>query len=213
MSAPAPEALLQRVCAASTTVPEPRTLCASFDERVVTVWQAHSNAVADAAVAAGRFGGRAWRTDRVTRFRVSLPSLLARNGWATRPGRERILAVHVSRGGFDALLRQAVHASFEPELYPSRSGWLLATRYANVTVAWHADVDPTGSDLPRQTVRFGVRDAALRELTSKWVVGVDDWTAWVVEHRDRATAATPVPAVARYPMSDDARARLAGRAA
>lgn len=87
---------------------ERRVVHATFDRSVVVVWQAHSHEVADCALRAGRFGGRAWRTDRVTRFRLSLPSLLARNGWATRAGRERILAVKIQREGFDAMVRQAV---------------------------------------------------------------------------------------------------------
>jgi hypothetical protein len=188
----------------------PRTVCATFDAERVVVWQAHGTDVADAAVRQGRFGGRAWRTDRVTRFRLSLPSLLARNGWGTRPGRERILAVWLAREGFDAILRQAVHAAFEPGIYASRMGWQLATRFANAIVAWHPDVDPSGAPLARETVRVGLRDAALRDFTERWVLGVEDHTEWVVASRVHPTPELPVPELRVYPLSDDDARKLAG---
>lgn len=193
------------------TPPDPRVVRATFDSDVVVVWQAHSHEVADAALRAGRFGGKAWRTDRVTRFRVSLPSLLARNGWATREGRERILAVRLQREGFDTMLRQAVHAGYEPEIYATRNTWHLATRYGHVVVAWHPDVDPSGAELGRETLRIGVRDAALERFTREWVVGIEDWTPWVLENRTRACASLPVPMLAPYPLPTADRLRLAGR--
>lgn len=190
---------------------ERRAVQATFDSSVVVVWQAHSHEVADAALRNGQFGGRLWRTDRVTRFRLSLPSLLARNGWATRPGRERILAVALRREGFDAMLRQAVHAGYEPDIYPTRNSWHLATRYGHVVVAWHSDVDPAGGELERDTLRMGVRDATLERFTRDWVVAVEDWTPWVVENRGRVGAALPVPVLSGYPLPEADRFRLAGR--
>lgn len=189
----------------------PRALLATFDDATVTVWQAHSHSVADEAVRTNGFGGSSWRTDRMTRFRLSLPSLLYRNGWATRKDRERILAVRVARSGFDALLRQAVHAAMEADCYATRAAWALATRFANVTLAWHPDVDPSGRALPRETVRIGVRDAALVRFTREWVVAVEDWTDWVVAHRGKVTDDLPVPAVDAYPLPERDRLRIAGR--
>ncbi|MEQ1500635.1 MAG: DUF4291 family protein [Myxococcota bacterium] len=192
-------------------VPDRRTVLATYDDDAVIVWQAHSDAVADAALRDGGFGGRSWRTDRTTRFRLSLPSLLARNGWATRPGRERILAVRLCRVGFDAVLRQAVHAAMEPGVYPCRNAWHLATRYGQVTLAWHPDVDPTGAELDHETLRVGVRDGVLARFARDWVVGVEDWTPWVVANRTQVSASLPVPAVAPYPLVTSERDRLAGR--
>jgi hypothetical protein len=190
---------------------ERRRVHATYDATTVVVWQAHSHEVAECALERGRFGGRAWRTDRVTRFRLSLPSLLARNGWATRPGRERILAVRMLREGFDTLLRQAVHAGFEPDIYPSRNSWHLATRYGHVVVAWHPDVDPSGAELERETLRMGIRDATLERFTHDWVVGVEDWTRWVVENRCRVCPTLPVPVLEPYPLAWSDHCRLAGR--
>ena len=157
--------MVRCVPAAAGAVRDRRTVLATFDDDRVLVWQAHCCPVAEEALRLGRFGGRIWRYDRVTRFRLSLPSLLTRNGWASRAGRERILAVWLKRLAFDAILRQAVHAAFEPAVYPTEMGWRLAVRYANVSLAWHPDVDPAGNELSRVTVRIGLRDGALRAVT------------------------------------------------
>jgi hypothetical protein len=197
-----------RDCCRST---DPRAVRATFDERTVLVWQAHTPEVAAAAVADGRYGPRICWSERSTRFRLSLPALLDRNGWGTAPGRECILGVRVLREGFDALLRQAVHDAMEPELYPSRNAWHLARRYANVCIAWHADVDPAGNALEWETLRVEVRDHALKRFVREWVVGIEDWTPWVRANRPLVERSLPVPAIAPYPLPEADRLRLAGR--
>lgn len=178
-----------------------RPLRATFDASRVVVWQAHGAEIADHALAHGRFGGAGWRRDRLTGFRLSLPSLLARSDWGRAEGRERILAVSLSRDGFDALVHQAVLAENDPSVYPSAASWRLATRYANVTVAWHPDVDLGGVELPWQTPRFGVRDRAM-ERFSESIVAIEDWTGHLSNPSTLAS-----PAVAPYPV-DEARLRL-----
>jgi Domain of unknown function (DUF4291) len=187
-----------------------RSLLATFDAERVIVWQAHSEAVAAYAVSHGRFGGPDWRAGRQTRFRFSLPSVLARTEWGTRPGRERILAVWVTRSGVETLLNQAVHAEADPAVYTTPMAWRLATRYANVSVSWHVDVDLLGAALPRETPRLGVRDLALRQLAEEFTVGIDDWTEWVRTHRQRPEAAVGLPPLERLPLAPDLAARLAG---
>jgi hypothetical protein len=187
-----------------------RHVLATFGDDTVVVWQAHGHAVADWALEHGRFGGEGWKLDRVTRMRTSLPSLLERCEWGQRPGRERVLAVHLTRAGFDAMLHQAVHAEYEPAVYPTRRSWHLATRYALVSVAWFPDLDARGRGLQRQTMRIGLRGLALRTWSEQWVVGVEDWTDTVRGWRATPSADTPVPVVRTYPVDDATRRRLIG---
>lgn len=190
-----------------------RVLLATFDDDTVLTWQAHHADVAAEMISRGRPGGTSWRTDRVTRMRTSLPSLLARCDWGRRPGRERILGLRMTRAGFDAMLRQAVHGEFEPEVYATRGAWQLATRYAAVTLTWHPDRDAGGHELARQTVRIGVRDDALRRLTTEWVTGFEDFTPWVEQARVAPSVALAVPVLRPYPLPPELAARLAGRRA
>ncbi len=159
----------------------PRTLLATWDADTVVVWQAHGTEVAERAVATGRFDGPAWRHDRTTRMRVSLPSLAWRTAYGQRAGRERLLAVRLRRAGFDELLRRAVEAEDDRAVYPSTATWRLAMRYASATVSWHPDRGPDGAELPWQTPRFGLRGALLDAFSREWVVGVEDHTGWLAD--------------------------------
>lgn len=188
-----------------------RPLLATWDETSVVVWQAHRPEVADELLARGRPGGTSWRTDRVTRMRTSLPSLLGRCDWCRRPGRERLLALRLSRDGFDAMLRQAVHGEFEPANYATRGAWQLATRYGAVTLTWHPDRDALGRELPRQAPRIAVRDDALRRLTTDWVLALEDWTPWVQRARAAGDPELPLPVLRPYPAPEALVDRLAGR--
>ncbi len=176
----------------------PRTLLATYTDREVVVWQAHRAEVAERAVATGTFDGPSWRTDRTTRLRVSLPSLLWRCAWATRPGRERILAVRLRRTAFDELLLRAVPGDNDPSVYASAGAWRLATRFATALVSWHPDRDVRGEPQPWDTARFGLREALLHAFSREWVLGVEDVTPWVVAHRGDPHA--PVPVVRPYPI-------------
>lgn len=197
---------------AGLDAPGGRPLLAGAMGDEVLGFQAHGEAVADDLLAHGMGSPdcRAWRLDRTTRLRLSLPSLLARTDWGRRPGRERILGVRLSRSGFDAMLRSAVLAENAPAVYASPAAFRLATRFAGVLVQWHDDVDPNGDVLPWQTPRFALRDHALRAFTHEWVVGLVDLTTWVRQHRDVRSAALPVPVARAIPLSPADRLRLTG---
>jgi hypothetical protein len=100
-----------------------------------------------------------------------------------------------------------VPADFDPAIYASKAAWHLATRFANVTVSWHPDVDAAGTELERQTPRFGLREHALRAFTEEWVMAVEDFTPWVEAHRGesypcasglRSLPTLPVPELEPY---------------
>ena len=188
-----------------------RQVLATYDDDSVVVWQAHCPEVARPALDSGHLGGPAWSTDRLSRLRLSLPSLLDRCDWGRRVGRERILAISLKRTGFEAMLRQAAHAAFEPAIYASTASWRLATRYTNVVIDWFPDRDTTGAELARETPRLGLRHDALGRFASEWVLAIEDWTEWVVEHRQSRGSDLGVPVVRPYLLSPSDLDRLAGR--
>lgn len=179
------------------------------DGDAVLVWQAHSVAVGQAAIASGIVGGSTWSLRRTTRLRLSLPSLLARCGWARRPGRECVLGVWLRREAFDRYLCQAVLDERNEALYGTITGHRLATRWAQVVVSWHPDVDLSGRVLERETVRMGLRESALAAFLGGDVLRVEDWTGRVVAARDGG-AALDIPEPVVYPLDDEATLRLTG---
>lgn len=77
-----------------------RQVRAAFDARTVTVYQAYSPAIAEPAVAAGRFVSP-FKFDRMTWIKPSFLWMMYRSGWATKPDQERVLAVSITRDGFE----------------------------------------------------------------------------------------------------------------
>jgi hypothetical protein len=67
-----------------------RQVRASFTDRSITVYQAYSPQIADAAVGAQTFVAP-FKRERMTWIKPSFLWMMYRSGWATTPGQERIL--------------------------------------------------------------------------------------------------------------------------
>ncbi len=177
-----------------------RHLLACHDADTITVFAAHDEAIGAWAVAKQRFGGAAWKDDRILRFRLSLPRVMARSQRGEREGKERVLALTLSRPHFDAMLRQAIHWREFPEgVYDTRGQWRLATRYSQVLLDWAPDCDPGGADLSRFTPRFGARAMLLKQLP-EWILHIEDLSELAQAWREQDDPLTAE--VAPYPLPE-----------
>jgi len=184
--------------------PAIRRLTVHRDAGRVLVWQGHRAEVAAEAVRHGGLDVPSWSLARHTRFRLSLPALLARTDWGRKPGREHTLGVWLDEEALVRLLRQAVHDRCEMAVYGSIKAWRLASRWAQVSIGWHDEPDLAGQPTGQQTPRLGVRQAALKQFTDA-VVGVEDWTDAVTERQ-----LTPPPREA-LPLSRELARHLRGQ--
>lgn len=92
-------------------------------ESTVTVYQAYTPSIGLPAARDGRFPA-AWKRDRMTWIKPSFLWMMYRCGWAAKEGQETVLAVEISRSGFDWALRHACLSSYAGR--PRRSGLLEA---------------------------------------------------------------------------------------
>jgi Domain of unknown function (DUF4291) len=81
------------------TVPA-RQVRAKYSAESITVYQAYPPEIAEPAVAAGRFVPP-FKRDRMTWIKPSFLWIMYRCDWATKPGQERVLAVEITRAGFE----------------------------------------------------------------------------------------------------------------
>jgi hypothetical protein len=170
-----------------------RALIASFDAESVVAYQAFPEALGAEIVARRGLGG-GWRFDRHTRLQTSWRFVADRYAFGDRLHRSRILAIHVSRAGFDALVTAALTAEWDPALYKTSGAWRLATRFAPVLVEW---ID--------ETPRFVVHGPLVRQLATEWVVDLRDVSAEFRALRDGEARA---PQEADYPVPPDVAARI-----
>lgn len=81
-----------------------RVIRAAYTAETVTIYQAYAAQIADAAVRADAFVAPFSR-DRMTWIKPPFGWMMHRSGWAAKPGQERVLAIEITRGGFEWALR------------------------------------------------------------------------------------------------------------
>jgi len=59
-----------------------------------------------------------------------------RGGWASTPGQERVVAVRITRAGWEEALSQAVLTTQEARVYGSREEWRERFARAVVRAQW-----------------------------------------------------------------------------
>src|SRR5689334_12903612 len=86
--------------------PGVRKVRADHSAETITVYQAYAPEIAVPALAAGRFVDP-FQRERMTWIKPSFLWMMYRCGWATKPRQEVVLAVEITRAGFERALSQA----------------------------------------------------------------------------------------------------------
>lgn len=171
-----------------------RQIRAVHDADTITVYQAYPPAIADAAVRAGRFVPP-FKRERMTWVKPSFCWMMYRCGWATKPGQERVLAVRMSRTGFEQALGMASLSHFDRTLYDDAAAWVAQKAVSPVRVQWDPERTPTGVALEHRSLQVGIGGVAVAAYVDEWVVGLEDITdqvrAWRAELSDGVVPALP----------------------
>jgi hypothetical protein len=186
------------------TVPA-RQIRATWTAETLTVYQAYPPAIADAALAAGRFVDPFDR-DRMTWIKPSFRWMLYRCGYATKPGQERVLAVEISRDGFEWALAHSCPSGYEPGPDPDRAAWRHRLKASPVRVQWDPERSLRLAPLPYRSLQVGLAGPAVDGYVDRWLVGLTDVTdlARAVPDRlaagDEPGAAALLPTERPYPL-------------
>ncbi|MGX1617903.1 DUF4291 domain-containing protein [Micromonospora chalcea] len=189
------------------TVPR-HQIRAAFTADAVTVYQAYPPEIADAALRAGRFVPP-FKRERMTWIKPSFRWMMYRCGWALKPGQERVLAVDISRAGFEWALRHACLSSHDPRLHPDREAWRRGLRVSPVRVQWDPERSLRLAPLPYRSLQVGLSGEAVHRYVDEWVLGLTDVTGLARSVHDRLTdgdeagAAALLPVERPYPLPAD----------
>lgn len=153
---------------------ERQEIRADFDARTITVYQAYRPAIAEAALAAGRFV-EPFKFTRATWIKPSFGWMMYRCGWATKPGQEYVLAIRIRREAFEDVLDQAVLTTFGEGRYGTHDEWRAALKAAPVRVQWDPERSLRGGDLPYRSIQVGLTSAIAPEYND-WIVSIEDMT-------------------------------------
>lgn len=115
---------------------------AVYTPSTVTVYQAYSPEIGLPAVREGRFP-TAWKRDRMTWIKPSFLWMMYRCGWGTKAGQETVLAVEITRDGFEWALRNACLSSYVRGVHPDRATWQRQLKRAPTRIQWAQSVTCT----------------------------------------------------------------------
>lgn len=184
-----------------------REVRAHFTSNSVVVYQAFSDEIADAALSAGTLVSP-FRFDRMTWLKPSFTWMMYRSGWGTKPGQKRILAITVSRSGFDRALENATLSRYDPKVHDDASDWHLSRQRHKVVVQWDPERDAALRPLPWRTIQIGLPGEVARTYAATWVLEVADVSAQVRHLAALAPDAREMPLELRYPVPVTAARRL-----
>ncbi|MFJ7260907.1 DUF4291 domain-containing protein [Streptomyces globosus] len=181
-----------------------RQIRAAHTAATVTVYQAYAPSLGLPAARDGRFPP-AWKRERMTWIKPSFLWMMYRCGWAAKTDQETVLAVEITREGFDGALRRACLSHYEPGTHRDREAWQEAVRGSPVRVQWDPERDLRLNPLPHRSLQLGLSGPASRAYADEWTVSIRDVTPLAAEIRslvqagDLAAARALLPVETPYP--------------
>ncbi|MFB4318853.1 DUF4291 domain-containing protein [Actinomadura sp. 21ATH] len=191
-----------------------RTIRAEFDRRSITVYQAFRPEIGVPAVEHGRFVPPFSR-DRMTWIKPSFLWLMARSNWARKPGQEMVLAVRITRTGWEEALAEAVPTDPDPRLFASGEEWRAAFAKSRVHVQWDPERSLRGRKLEERSIQLGLSRHIIDRYVDDWTLGIEDRTPAVrkihrlLQEGKTVQARRLLPGERPYPLPAPLAARLA----
>jgi hypothetical protein len=180
---------------------------ARYTDSTVIVYQAYAPELGLSAAREGRFPA-AWKRDRMTWIKPSFLWMMYRCGWGAKEGQETVLAVEITREGFEWALEHACLSHYERGLHSNRAAWKRQLKRASARVQWDPDRDVHLQPLPYRALQLGLVGEAAHRYADEWTVSITDITGLAheihgyVRGGDLDTARQLLPHESPYPVPD-----------
>ncbi len=155
-----------------------REIRADYDNRSIVVYQAYRKEIALPAIAEQRFVPP-FSLNRMTWIKPSFLWMMERSNWGTKAGQEYILAVRITRAGWEEALSQAVLTSPERGVYRDADDWRSRQKQALVNVQWDPERTIHGASLPYGSIQVGLSRHIIEKYVNEWTLEIKDETPLV----------------------------------
>ena len=179
-----------------------RQIRALYTPETITVYQAYPPEIGRPALAAGRFVPP-FKRDRMTWIKPSFLWMMYRCGWATKPGQELVLAVEITRAGFEQALAQACLSHFDADHHASHDEWARQLKDSPVRVQWDPERSLRLGALPYRSLQVGLSGEAVHRYVDEWLVRLIDVTPLAREIHELVLAGDEQSASALLPVEDE----------
>jgi hypothetical protein len=151
---------------------------ADYDRESIVVYQAYPEAIALPAVQHNRFVPP-FSLHRMTWIKPSFLWLMERSNWGQKPGQEHILAVRITRAGWEEALSRAVLTHPERSVYRDHDDWKRQLEEAWVLVQWDPERNIRGAALEHRSIQVGLSRHIIRRYVEEWTLEIRDCTPLV----------------------------------
>lgn len=185
-----------------------REIRAAYTASTITVYQAYSPAIGLPAAREGRFPA-SWKRDRMTWIKPSFLWMMYRCGWGTKADQETVLAVEITRDGFEWALRNACLSSYVPGVHADRADWQRRLKRSPTRIQWDPERDLRLQALSYRSLQLGLSGEAARRYADAWTVAIRDVTPLAheiharVRDGDLDSAARLLPQELPYPAAEE----------
>jgi len=179
---------------------------AHYDERSITLYQAYPQSIALPAVHHNRFVPP-FSLNRMTWIKPSFLWLMGRSRWGLKAGQEMILAIRITREGWEKALSYAVLTSYDPRVYRHYDEWAAQFEKALVHVQWDPERTLRGKSLPVNSIQVGLSRHIVEQYVNEWTIEVKDVTPAVrkisglLQQGQEAQARGLLPKERVYPLT------------
>jgi hypothetical protein len=150
-----------------------RQIRAVQTETTVRVYQAYSPAIADVALEKQTFVAP-FKRERMTWIKPSFRWMAYRCGYGSKPGQERVLAIDISRDGFEWAL---AHSELShPRPGQDQAEWKQRLEASPVRVQWDPERDLYHTALNFRAIQIGLSGEAVDHYVDEWITAITDVT-------------------------------------
>lgn len=152
-----------------------RQIRAVYTDTTIRVYQAYSDAIADSALAAGRFVSPPFKMERMTWIKPSFLWMMYRAGWGGKDdNQKRILAIDISRSGFEWALRHACLS--HPPAGMDSATWQQTKAAHPVRIQWDPERSLKLEPLPHRSIQIGLTGEAVPRYVNEWIQNISEIT-------------------------------------
>jgi hypothetical protein len=186
---------------------------ADYDRESIVIYQAYPQTIALPAVQNQRFVPP-FSCHRMTWIKPSFLWLMERSNWGQKSGQECILAVRISRAGWEAALSQAVLTHPEPGVYRDYHDWKRQFDQAVVHVQWDPERSLRGQALAHKSIQVGLSRHIIERYVDEWTLQISDYTPLVrklyraINSGGTAKARALLPKERVYPLDQEIARRI-----
>jgi len=180
-----------------------RQIRAVYDATTIRVYQAYSDAIADAALSQGTFVSPPFKMERMTWIKPSFLWMMYRAGWGFKDaGQKRILAIDITREGFKWALAHSCLSHADESI--DKEQWEAQKNASPVRIQWDPERDLLLRPLEHRAIQIGLSKKAVQLYVNQWIQRITDVTPLahsihkLIQDGDLATAYSQLPQEREY---------------